>query len=176
MDAMAAIAGVIFLTHTYRAWGAGDKWLWDSLSAINKPLAADEWDWSAALRFYFTSLHLLRFGSISSLILFPSGLSWSAILFSYRISLVSHYDIFLFSLTWLVAQSRLIIFTTFIVSLLLFLSLIMLSSFLMSCLNICFFICLLSFSHHGSHHLFLLGSPRLSSPIIFLIILSSFFS
>ncbi len=91
---MAAIAGVISLTHTYRAWGAGDKWLWDSLSAINKPLAADEWDWSAALRFYFTSLHLLRFGSISSLILFPSGLSWSAILFSYHISLVSHYDIF----------------------------------------------------------------------------------
>ncbi len=94
MDAMAAIAGVISLTHTYRAWGTGDKWLWDSLSAINKPLAADEWDWSAALCFYFTSLHLLRFGSISSLILFPSGLSWSAILFSYHISLVSHYDIF----------------------------------------------------------------------------------
>ncbi len=77
----------------------------------------------------------------------PSHLSFSSHLVSHDLlyfsHIISHLSLimisFLFSLTWLVAQSRLIIFTTFIVSLLLFLSLIMLSSFLMSCLNICFF-------------------------------------
>lgn len=108
-----------------------------------------------------------------SVALVSSHLSFSSHLVSHDLlyfsHIVSHLSLimisFLVSLTWLVAQSRLIIFTTFIVSLLLFLSLIMLSSFLMSCLNICFLICLLSFSYLGYHHLFLLGSPRLSSSL-----------
>lgn len=158
-------------THT-GAWGAGDKWLWDSLSTINKPLAPDEWDRSAALLFYFTSLHLLRFGSfshsclVSSLILFPSGLSFSAILFSSLISLLSLIICpFLVSLTCLVVLSRLIIFTLFIVSFILFLSLIILSSFLFLSHLIIFFPFVFS-------HFF---SALLSYSISLNVVVSSFF-
>lgn len=151
-------------THT-AAWGAGDKWLWDSLSAINKPLAADEWDRAAALRFYFTSLHLLRFGSfgrsrlVSSLILFPSALCYT-----FLISLVSH-CVFVF-LPQLVVQSHLVYLTSGLLFLCRVSNVFNLSPLIFS--RLC--------SHYQFFHLFLLSFPRLSSPLIFLITLSSFFS